>query len=120
MHEPTDVQPTASLTWIPASPVVGETVSLVSTSAGGSRAIVAFAWDPAGNGPFVSGGPVFTTKFTTAGAHLVRLLVTDADGNTVLARATISVGRARLKPLLPSPIVRIAGTPYGRYVRIRA
>jgi hypothetical protein len=117
---PTDVPPTASLTWFPAAPAIGETVSLVSTSLGGSSAIVGFAWDLAGNGPFTSGGPVFTTKFATAGAHPVRLLVTDAHGGTALARATIPVGLVRLKPLLPSPIIRIAGTPFGRYVRIRA
>jgi hypothetical protein len=117
---PTGVPPTAAFAWIPAAPAAGETVSLVSTSVGGSSALVGFAWDPAGNGPFISGGPVFTTKFTTPGAHRVRLLVTDGHGSTALANATIAVSPAHLKPLLPSPVIRIAGTPYGRYVRIRS
>jgi hypothetical protein len=113
------VPPSASLLWIPASPLAGEPVSLVSTSLGGSSPIVSFAWDPTGAGPFVSGGAVFTTDFATAGAHAVRLMVTDSRGATAVAHATIHVGAPPLRVLLPAPVIRIAGTPFGHFVRIR-
>jgi hypothetical protein len=116
---PGQVPPTASLTWIPASPDVGEPVSLVSTSLGGSSAIVSYSWDPAGGGPFIPGGPVFTTTFTTPGAHVVRLLVADAHGNTGLARTTIHVSAAHRRLMQPFPIVRIVGNVTSRGAKIK-
>jgi hypothetical protein len=116
---PVQTPPTASLTWVPANPVVGQPVTLVSTSLGGSSAIVSYAWDPTGSGPFIAGGSLFTTTFRSAGAHVVRLLVGDARGDTALARATIHVGTAHAAAMQPFPIVRIAGTVTGRGARIR-
>jgi hypothetical protein len=113
------VPPTASLTWIPATPYVNEPVSLVSTSLGGSSPIVSYSWDPAGSGKFVAGGAVFTTMFTTAGPHVVRLLVTDARGNTGIARSTILVALAHRRLMQPFPVVRIAGTVTARGAKIR-
>jgi Bacterial Ig-like domain/PKD domain len=110
--------PTASFTWVPANPQVGQAVTLVSTSLGGSSAIVSYSWDPTGVGPFIAGGPVYTTTFKSAGAHLVRLLVGDARGNTALARATIHVGASHAATMQPFPIVRIAGTVTPRGARI--
>lgn len=117
---PTPTGPKASLTWIPASPVVGEPVSLVSTSLGGSSAIVSYAWDPTGSGAFLAGGPVFATSFASPGPHAVRLLVTDASGLTAVAGATINVKPARAALMQPFPIVRIAGsvTPHGATIRL--
>jgi Bacterial Ig-like domain/PKD domain len=116
---PGDVPPTASFTSVPASPRVGEPVTLVSTSLGGSSAITSYAWDPTGTGPFVAGGPAFTTTFTSVGAHLVRLIVTDAHGNTALAHASIHVTSAHPR-MQPFPLVRIAGkvTPQGARIRL--
>ncbi len=113
---PTPTPPKASLTWTPASPAVGEPVSLVSTSTAGSAAISSYAWDPAGTGHFIAGGPVFTTSFASPGAHVVALTVTDADGTTSTAHVTIHVHFALMQPF---PIVRIAGVVTARGARIR-
>lgn len=111
--------PTASFTWVPATPAAGQSVSLVSNSANGSSPISAFAWDVAGNSSFTGGGSVMTTAFATAGAHIVHLRVTDGNGLANVATRTISVGPPALKLLQPFPIVRIAGAETGAGVRIR-
>ena len=49
--------PVASFTWVPASPTVGQSVSLVSNSTDASSSINAFAWDVAGAGSFAPGRP---------------------------------------------------------------
>lgn len=112
--------PVASFTWVPASPTVGQSVSLVSNSTDASSPIGAFAWDLAGAGQFVGGGPLMTTSFATAGPHVVRLRVTDANGLSTLAARTINVTTPTPKLMQPFPIVRIAGseTSYGVKVRL--
>jgi hypothetical protein len=116
---PTPVAPSASLTWIPATPVAGEQVSLVSTSLGGSSAIVSYAWDPTGGGAFSAGGPVFTTTFSSAGLHTVGLRVTDARGLSALAHATIRVSATHRALMQPFPVVRIAGNVTARGAKLR-
>lgn len=111
--------PTASFTWVPATPAAGQSVSLVSNSTNGSSPIGAFAWDVAGNSSFAPGGSVMSTSFATPGAHIVHLRVTDANGLSSVATRTISVGPPALKLLQPFPIVRIAGAETGSGVRIR-
>lgn len=111
--------PTASLTWVPATPVAGEPVALISTALGGSNPIVAYEWDPSGTGAFVAGGAVFTTTFANAGPHTVHLLVTDRRGMTASARATIIVAQARRHEIQPFPVVRIAGSITAGGVRVR-
>jgi len=118
-HPPASTPPAASLTWIPVHPLVGETVSLVSTSLGGSSPIVSYAWDPEGTGPFVGAGAVFTTKFARPGPHQVRLLVTDSSGASALAQATIAVGAQHGTLMQPFPIVRIAGAVTASGARLR-
>jgi hypothetical protein len=99
--------PTASFSWFPPAPRVGEAVSLVSTSTG---PIAAFAWDVAGSSTFVPGGSVLSTTFTTTGNHLVSLRVSDAHGRTGVVTETIPVSAAKPKLLQPFPVVRIAGS----------
>jgi hypothetical protein len=111
--------PTASFTWVPASPAVGQSVSLVSNSAGGSSPINAFAWDPAGNGPFVAGGSIFTTSFASVGPHVVRLRVSDANGLSSVVQKTIGVVAPAPKLMQPFPIVRIAGAETSSGVRVK-
>ena len=111
--------PTASFTWVPASPRVGESVSLVSNSTDASSAIGAFAWDLAGTGPFAPGASVMTTSFATVGAHVVRLRATDANGLSGVASRTIVVGPATAKLMQPFPIVRIAGSETANGVKVR-
>ncbi len=112
--------PAASFTWVPTNPAVGQSVSLVSSSTNGSSAIASYAWDLVGNGQFAPGGAVLTTSFTTAGAHLVQLQVTDADGLSSTVAQTITVTVAPPRLMQPFPIVRIAGseTSYGAKVRL--
>jgi hypothetical protein len=111
--------PSASFTWIPTNPVVGEPVALVSTALGGSSPIVSYQWDPSGTGAFVAGGTVFTTTFARAGPHTVHLLVTDRREITASAQATIMVAPAYRHEMQPFPVVRIAGSVTGRGVRVR-
>jgi hypothetical protein len=110
--------PRASFTWFPSAPTVGETVTLVSSSTDSSSPITAFAWALAGNGPFRAGQPLITTSFSTPGAHVVRLRVSDANGLSSVATETIPVARAPLTLMQPFPIVRIAGSETSNGVRL--
>jgi hypothetical protein len=101
--------PSASFTWFPPTPTVGQSVALVSSSSDLSSPINAFAWDLAGNGPFKAAGPVLTTSFPTPGNHVVRLQVADTRGASSVATETIAVSPAPLALMQPFPIVRIAG-----------
>jgi hypothetical protein len=116
---PSPSPPTASFTWVPASPRVGDSVSLVSNSTDASSTIGAFAWDLSGSGQFAPGGSVMTTSFATVGAHVVRLRATDANGLSGVASRTIVVGPATAKLMQPFPIVRIAGSETGNGVKVR-
>ncbi|HLB21168.1 MAG TPA: Ig-like domain-containing protein [Solirubrobacteraceae bacterium] len=111
--------PVASFAWVPASPTVGQSVSLVSNSTDASSPISAFAWDVAGAGLFAPGGPVMSTSFAMPGPHVVQLRVTDANGQSSVATRTIAVAAATLKLMQPFPIVRIAGSETSNGVRIR-
>jgi hypothetical protein len=107
---PPPTPPVASFKWFPAAPQAGEPVSLVSTSTDASSPITGFAWALTSPGAFAAGKPVLTTSFSTAGNHVVRLLVTGANGLSSTATETIAVAARPLPLLLPVPIVRIAGS----------
>ena len=111
--------PVASFRWFPSQPQTGETVSLVSSSTDPASAITAFAWAPIAGGPFHVGGAVFTTTFSTPGAHLVELLVTNAYGLSSAAGETIVVVSPRTPVMQPFPVVRIAGTETVSGIRLR-
>jgi large repetitive protein len=111
--------PSASFSWFPSSPRAGESVSLVSSSTDPTSAITAFAWDVAGTGLFATGGPGTTTTFSTPGNHLVQLRVTDANGLSSVASATIPVGAPLFTLMQPFPIVRITSTRTRSGVRLR-
>jgi hypothetical protein len=106
---PQHVAPAASFKWFPAAPIVGQQVSLVSSSTDDFSPISAFAWALTPTGPFGPGKSSLTTTFTTAGDHIVRLRVTAADGLSSTATQTIHVSRQPLTLMQPFPIVRIAG-----------
>jgi Immunoglobulin domain/PKD domain len=103
------VPPAASFAWFPAAPFVGEPVSFASNSTDALSPITAFAWDLAGNGRLVGGGPVLSTWFSSPGAHVVRLRVTDAKGLSSIVAETIPVGLAPPSLLQPFPVVRLVG-----------
>jgi hypothetical protein len=110
--------PVASFTWVPATPTVGQSVSLASNSTGVSSPLSAFGWD-VGSGQFAPGGPLMTASFATPGAHVVRLQVSDANGLSSVATRTINVTAQALKLMQPFPIVRIAGAETASGAKIK-
>jgi hypothetical protein len=111
--------PLASFRWFPLVPQTGEAVSLISSSTDTTSPITALAWALTSTGPFQGGGPVLITSFSTPGAHVVRLLVTNAYGLSSLAMETISVVGPSVPLMQPFPVVRIAGTETASGVKLR-
>jgi hypothetical protein len=117
---PTPPPPAASFRWFPASPRVGEPVSLVSSSTDSFSPITGFAWSLSSAAPFVAGKPILATTFATPGSHVVRLQVTDAEGRSSVATETVPVSPSPLTLMQPFPIVRFAGsvTSYGARLKL--
>jgi len=117
---PTPPPPAASFKWFPASPRVGQPVSLVSSSTDSFSPITGFAWSLSSAGPFVAGKPVLATSFATPGSHVVRLQVTDAEGRSSVATESVPVSPLPLTLMQPFPIVRFAGsvTSYGAKLKL--
>ncbi len=107
---PPPAPPVASFKWIPSAPHTGEPVTLVSTAAGVSSPITGFAWALAGDGVFSRGESALTTSFSTPGAHVVQLRVTDANGLSSVVAETIAVTSPAPTLMQPFPIVRIVGS----------
>jgi hypothetical protein len=116
---PTPPGPTAAFSWVPTVPVVGQTVSLVSDSTDLASPITGFAWALAANAPFAAGKPVLTTSFSTPGAHVVRLRISDAAGRSSIATQTVPVSAYPRVLMQPFPVVRIAGAITGNGARIK-
>jgi hypothetical protein len=111
--------PSASFRWFPSAPHVGEPVSLVSTSTDPGAPITSYAWSLSATGPLAPGGSVLNTTFSTPGAHVVRLSVTDAAGLTSAVSETVTVAPRAISLIQPFPVVRIAGSESARGVRIK-
>jgi large repetitive protein len=111
--------PSASFRWFPSTPQVGEPVSLVSTSTDPGAPITAYAWSLVPTGALVPGGSVLNATFSTPGAHVVRLSVTDAAGLTSAVSETVTVAPRAIRLIQPFPVVRIAGSENARGVRIK-
>ncbi len=120
---PANVPPTASFVAVPGSPLTGETVTFVSTSADPDGPIASLAWDLDGDGGFAdAAGASARTSFATAGTHRVSLRVTDAGGASAIASQTIKVASPpppAPQLLSPFPIVRIAGRATRSGVKLR-
>jgi len=110
--------PSASFRWFPSVPRTGEPVSLVSSSTDAASPITGIAWALSDSGPFQAAGPVLATSFSTPGAHVVRLRVTDAHGLSSVAAETIDVVGPTASLMQPFPVVRIAGTDTPSGVRL--
>lgn len=110
--------PLAAFKWFPAVPQTGEPVSLVSISTDAASPITGFAWALTSSGPFQSAGALLTTSFSSAGAHVVRLQVTNAAGLSSIATETINVVGPTTPLMQPFPVVRIAGTETSSGVRL--
>jgi hypothetical protein len=116
---PSPAPPLASFKWFPPVPETGEPVSLVSSSTDASSPITAFGWALTSVGAFQNAGSVLSTSFSTPGAHVVRLRVTNAAGLASVATETIDVV-GRMTPLMqPFPVVRIAGSDDAAGVKLR-
>lgn len=111
--------PSASFSWFPADPHVGEPVQLASTSSDPTSAIVGYAWDLAGAGQLTPGGQTIDTTFTTPGEHAVALMVTDALGASSTVTESVPVSAQPLTLMQPFPIVRIAGSEGAKRVTIK-
>jgi len=129
-------RPTASFTFSPSTPTVGETVTFASTSEPSPGAkITEYAWEFDGAGGFDDfNGAVASWSFSAPGTYTVRLRVRQDDGRQAVSAAEIVVpaSPAPLSPppgsplpttplimMSPFPIVRIAGDLLPRGARVR-
>lgn len=110
--------PSASFKWIPATPLAGEAVTLVSTSTDSSSSITSYAWSPTGNSVFTPGESTLTSSFATPGPHVVQLQVTDAAGGRSVVAETITVSAAPVPLMQPFPVVHMAGSYSSRGAKI--
>jgi hypothetical protein len=101
--------PTASFSWVPSAPLVGESVALASSSTDLASSITGFAWALTPSAAFAPGNSLLLTSFSTPGLHQVRLLVTDAAGRSSVATESVPVKAPPAVLMSPFPIVRIAG-----------
>jgi len=83
------VSPVACFYWTPEFPIVGETVTFVSTSFDPDGRIVSWIWD-FGDGTTGSGETV-THDYTVEGMYTVILTVTDNDGLTASSTGILTV-----------------------------
>lgn len=109
------VAPQAALSWAPASPQTGATVTLDATgSADPDGAIAAYAWDLDGNGSFERAtGAVGTTvtSFATPGARTLRVRVTDDTGATDVEQVAITATNRAPSAALSVPGVPVPASP---------
>jgi hypothetical protein len=110
--------PTASFSWVPSTPLVGESVALASSSTDLASPITGFAWALTPSAAFVPGNSLLLTSFSTPGLHQVRLRVTDAAGRSSIATEDIPVKARPAVLMSPFPIVRIAGSLTAKGARI--
>jgi hypothetical protein len=99
--------PTASFTYSPADPVIGEPVTLTSTSLDPDGPLVGENWALG-----VLGGASAATvirSWSVPGVYPVTLRVTDRDGADAAATRWIPVHHKPLRLLGPFPVVRLVG-----------
>ena len=84
---------TASYTFSPSSPSVGQSVTFTASVSGGTSPYT-FNWN-FGDGSTGSGNPV-SHSFSNSGTFTVQLSVTDSSGTTASSTNTVTVSRAPL------------------------
>ena len=100
--------PIAAFTHVPVAPVTGEILQLTSISSDPDGPITSLRWDLDADGGFDdASGPTAQASFPAAGAYLLRLLVTDRDGASAIAAATVKVRERPPEPISPFPLVRM-------------
>jgi PKD repeat protein len=84
--------PTASFTYSPASPTVGQRIAFTSTSSDPDGTIVKQAWDLDNDGHFQdASGSTASRSFPAVGTYTVRLYVLDNSGASSIASRTVQV-----------------------------
>ena len=91
-----NANPTASFTASPSATEVGQAVSFDASGSRDDSSIVSYEWD-FGDGETASGESVSNT-YDVTGDYTVELTVTDDDGATDSATATVSVGDTPNQP----------------------
>lgn len=100
-----NVPPEAAFVFFPAHPVVGEEIDLVSISSDPDGALAQQQWDFDEDGQFDDASGVRATHaFGSAGAHTVRLRVTDSSGAVDVSSQVIDVSA-------PPPPIGPVSTP---------
>jgi PKD repeat protein len=85
--------PTASFTYSPTNPTVGEIVTFDASGSGDSDgSIQSYSWDLDNDGMTDATGPSVSFSFETTGNHQVSLTVTDDRGASDTASQTVAVG----------------------------
>ncbi len=98
--------PTAAFNYAPLAPLTGDSIVLTSISADPDGPIASQQWELDGDAAFDdASGPVARVSFQRAGDYPVKLLVTDTEGASAIAVATIGVRQRPPESLSPFPIV---------------
>ena len=91
--------PTASFSYLPASPTIGEWVRFDGTrSIDTDGSISAYQWS-FGDGTVPVSDPIVYHQFTGAGTYVVSLIVTDDDGATDTSSQTVGMGTVQQSPV---------------------
>lgn len=88
--------PTASFTYLPASPTTDSTVSFTDTSTDSDGTIASWSWNFGDGGSSTAQNP--THQYTSANIYTVTLTVTDDDGATDSASQSITVTWGTISP----------------------
>jgi hypothetical protein len=100
--------PVAGFTVSPSQAVVGEPVTLTSTSFDPDGQLAGQNWALFGNELFGSGDTV-TRSWATPGVYPITLRVQDSSGASSFSTRWISIHHRPLELLSPFPVVRLAG-----------
>lgn len=95
-----DSPPTARFTWSPSTAAAGTPITFHSTASAGTGTITAYRWTFGDGSRSTAASPTHT--YTTAGTHVVTLIVTQSDGLTATARHSITVSAAASGPPRPT------------------
>jgi PKD repeat protein len=112
--------PSASFSFAPAAPDVGQTVSFTSSSSDPDGSTVAHAWDLDADGAFDDGTqPTAQMAYSTGGPRIVSLRVSDGSGAFSVTFQTVVVRGGAPGAGQPSAPARRRATPLRALVRIR-